>query len=1278
MQIMQKSKISSKFIKIVLFISLFVLTVSSIVAFYIMGNIESSTQNMIKKNIDIKLQNKINNSFKIGATNAVAISQNNEIKDALKKMDKEKAYDILNNLEKQYIKLANYKKTKIHIHTHDVKSFLRSWVKDHNGDELSSFRHTINKVKATKQTVLDIEVGWADLVIRAIVPIMDDKKYLGSLEFIQDFSSIQKQLEKENKYLFSLIDLKLLKNQPKSDNIIGNYGVVQKDFNGDFFKILKTIDLNELISKSYIHKDEKYFSLKPIIGFNNSFIGYYVIAQDYNEIQKILTESLNITYSFMILMVFMAFVIGIAIHFIVQKLIVNNLTNVTEGLSSFFKFLNKETTTITPIDINTHDEIGQMATEINANINVIKDLINQEYQENWLKDALRGLNENITGTIDLKKVSKESIGYLCEYIKSAVGVIYIYDNEKEELELYGSYAYKRSDNMPTSFKLGEGTIGQVALQKSAIDMKNTKNQDILITSGTAIYTPSNTYAFPLIYQNNIYGVIEISSTRFFEEMEYRLFELTAPVIATALFSTIQTKKVKNLLKESETSNTELHKQQAQLEEANSQMQEQQAQLEEANSQMEEQQVQLKQSEVELKEQNKELEISKVELNKKAEDLEESNRYKSEFLANMSHELRTPLNSVILLSSMLKENKKDNLTADDIKKAHIINSSGEELLRLINDVLDLSKVEAGRMELLIEEFPSSQFAQQIEDQFESSMSNKNLEFIVEDKYNNIITSDENKLSQIVRNFLSNALKFTHEGFVKFTIEPSGDDVKLSVTDSGIGIAQDKQDLVFLAFAQADGSTSRKYGGTGLGLSITKELVGLMNGKLNLESQEGKGSSFSIVIPNFTNGNDNLKVIDNIIESSKPIIKVKSRNDIDIKDSEDDRDKITDTDKPFLIIEDNVSFSNILKSVINEKGDLALVSHGGKKGLELAKKYNNIQGILLDLGLPDIDGIDVLKELKNNVITKKIPVYIVSGRDSYDSSSFMGAVGFKQKPLSNDDLNSVFADFDNFNGKEIKDLLVVEDDDIQREAMIDFISNDFINIVGVGDIKSAIEEIKNRSYDAIIVDLTLNGKSGLQICDYIRDHKLTIPIIIYTGKELSQIEEVKIKKYTDSIIVKSSNSQNRLLEEVDRFLHRVKNQEIVHKKPNLATDDIDFTGKKILVVDDDMRNTFVLVEILEARGAEVLTAMNGQESLDILDENSDISIVLMDIMMPVMDGFEAIEKIRDDEKLKDIPVIAITAKAMDQDKQKCYEVGANDFLTKPLNLNTFVGVVSSWIK
>lgn len=446
-----------------------------------------------------------------------------------------------------------------------------------------------------------------------------------------------------------------------------------------------------------------------------------------------------------------------------------------------------------------------------------------------------------------------------------------------------------------------------------------------------------------------------------------------------------------------------------------------------------------------------------------------------------------------------------------------------------------------------------------------------------------------LEQSIRNFISNSLKFTHKGYIKFIIEAFQNNIKISVQDTSIGIAKNKQKLIFQAFRQADGSTSRKYGGTGLGLSITKEFVSLLKGEIQIDSKENEGSTFSIVVPNIYTNNRKI---------NKNSITISSLDTINNIDTQIEQTIIQKDDKPFLIIEDNISFANTLKDIINQKGEVALVAHLGKEGLELASKYSNIQGVLLDLGLPDIDGIDVLKSFKSNIATKDIPVYILSGQTDYEHSIDTQAIGFKQKPLNTKDINNIFNEFEKLN--KVKNILIIEDDKNKREAVIDLISNNSINSVGTSDINSAIIELNNKDFDAIIIDLVSNDEDMVKLFDYNKNNDSQIPIIIYTDKNISYKEEERLKKYTDSIIIKSDNSQVRLLDEVDMFLHRVKNDKKNEKSKSVIKNNIDFTNKKILVADDDMRNTFVLVEILEQKGAEVLTATNGEESIDILDK------------------------------------------------------------------------------
>lgn len=556
-----------------------------------------------------------------------------------------------------------------------------------------------------------------------------------------------------------------------------------------------------------------------------------------------------------------------------------------------------------------NDELGQIGLTLLEAIKLLKENSIAAQNENWIKEGTNGLSNQLITQSDPIEVSKVSIDYLCSYLNAGIGSLYVFDENEGVLKQYANYAFVQREEISNRFKLGEGTVGQVALQQSPIQLKNIQRSQLIIDTGTTSEPPLNTYTFPLLYKNVLYGVIELGSSELFDTKSATLFTQSQELIATALYQAKQNKQVAMLLEDTELKSKELQK---------------------FNAQMEEQQQQ-------LKEKNLILEESQVTLDKRAEDLALSGKYKSEFLANMSHELRTPLNSIILLSDMLHENKLGHLDEEEIKKASIIHHSGNELLRLINDVLDLSKIEAGKMELIVDAFESSTFNEEITSQFEHQAQEKNLNFTTSDSYKGIIYSDKDRLAQVVRNLISNALKFTTDGTISLDIKPADNDrINISVSDTGIGISDDKLTSIFEAFQQADGGTSRQYGGTGLGLSISKELTRMLGGELSVKSKMTEGSTFTIIIPNMQSKQDHT---------------------ITLKNSEiinDDRNLITKLDKVFLIIEDDKDFANTLKEILNQKNEHALVAFNAEDGLKLAHEYN-VKGVLLDLGLPDMNGI-----------------------------------------------------------------------------------------------------------------------------------------------------------------------------------------------------------------------------------------------------------------------------------------------------------------------------------
>ena len=892
-----------------------------------------------------------------------------------------------------------------------------------------------------------------------------------------------------------------------------------------------------------------------------------IIAEiDEDEVLKPILELKKALFSISIILLILFALITL---YFINILLGKPLEEFQVGVLHFFEFLKGNENNAKELDVKSNDEIGKMAASINQGILITKENFQYKEDELWVRDGMGKLNSHLTELTLLSDVSLKAINFISKYLNAGVGVLYIFDDKKEELQEYASYAHIKRDSLSNNYALGDGIVGQVALQRSPIELTSVDNSaTLLIETGTISKLATHTYTYPLVYQDNLFGVIELGSLKQFNKKELDFLNASNKIIAIALSTSLQNTKVKELLEKTEIANSELktnqdklqeanvrmeeqqqrleinnaelEEQQQQLEAANLNMEEQQQQLEEANANMEEQQQQLQISEQNLKLQNKSLESAK-------DELEESSKYKSEFLANMSHELRTPLNAIILLSQLLEKNSKKTLSVDDVKKAKTIFSSGNELLRLINDILDLSKVESGKMEVIVDQFDSTDFLETIENLFEHSAKEKGLELIIIDEYKDIILSDRDRISQIVRNLISNALKFTSTGSITVKISHSNNSkkpIKISVSDTGIGIPHDKQEQIFKAFTQADGSTSRKYGGTGLGLSISKELTHLLGGDIYLQSKDGEGSTFSVEIPNLDGTPAEIK--EPIINISKPEVKTK---DIEIND---DR-KILNDNYAMLVIDDDVAFADVVYENIKNHGHFALIAHNAIDGLALVKKYN-ISGIMLDLTLPDMDGIEVLKELKNDSKLKDIPVHIISSKDKDDISLKMGAIGYGQKPLLNNDIDGV----------------------------------------------------------------------------------------------ISKLEE----------FIKSETTSSEI------------------EKEDTTFEDIDLSDLNILVVDDDIKNIFVLDTALSEYDANVQIAYNGKEAIEKLRKDDTINIVLMDIMMPVMDGYEAIETIRADKELSNIPIIAVTAKAMKEDKDKCISMGADDFISKPIDANTLIKLVKVW--
>jgi CheY-like chemotaxis protein/signal transduction histidine kinase/CHASE3 domain sensor protein len=737
-------------------------------------------------------------------------------------------------------------------------------------------------------------------------------------------------------------------------------------------------------------------------------------------------------------------------------------------------------------------------------------------------------------------------------------------------------------------------------------------------------------------------------------------------------------------KELSTQAEELQIQQEELRQLNEELEQQAQNLKQQQEELQMTNEELEEQTQSLEEKNKEVEASKNDIEQKTKQLEISSKYKSEFLANMSHELRTPLNSLLILSKDLSENRKKNLDEVQVESAEIIYKSGHDLLVLINEVLDLSKIEAGKMGINVEKVSLKNLTDTLLRDFKHHAQQKGLKLICKlgKDLPEFIRTDSQRLNQILKNLISNAIKFTEKGNVTINVNRNSETtLNISVSDTGIGISEDKQTAIFEAFQQAEGGTSRKYGGTGLGLSISRELAKLLGAEIKLSSQLNEGSTFSLIIPLEIHA----ELESETVIKLKPIVYTPhSQKDADYLNYptiEDDRNTIVKDDKVVLIIEDDLKFASILLKQANIKGFKCLSAATGEDGLSLASKYKP-QAIILDMGLPGIKGQQVLHELKANPSVRHIPVHVISANDRSLEPIREGAVEYLMKPISKNELEEAFNRIENFVDRKIKNLLIIEDNENSRKAMKILIGNGDVKCFEAATGKEALAMYEQNHIDCIILDIGLPDMSGFDLIHKLEDlkgHNMP-PIIVYTGKELTKEENDVLQKYAESIIIKGIKSEERLLDETALFLHRTISNLPISKQMiinSLHDKEAIFHSKKILLVDDDMRNVFALSKILQERGMEVIKSENGKKALEMLDTHADIDLVLMDIMMPEMDGYEAMKRIRSQMKFKNLPVIALTAKAMKDDKQKCIDAGANDYITKPIDVERLLSLMRVWL-
>ncbi len=914
----------------------------------------------------------------------------------------------------------------------------------------------------------------------------------------------------------------------------------------------------------------------------------------------------------------------------------------------------------------------------------------------WLRNGQTELAEQVLGRLTLNMLGRNILQFCAQYLGSVVGAVYVREDHGG-LKRVASYGFSREQEAKDQLVHNdEGLVGQAAQQDQLIRLDNVPQDYFFkVSSGLGEGAPRSVLVVPTSDDDRVNGVIELGFLRALTERDIELFELIADNIGTSIEAARYRQRLQEVLAETQQLNEELQVQQEELKTANEELEEQSQILKESQTNLETQQAELEQTNEALSGQrdamnrkNIELNEAQVQLEERAQELQRSSKYKSEFLANMSHELRTPLNSSLILAKLLSENPHGNLSGEQVKFAESIYSAGNDLLNLINDILDISKVEAGKLEVLPENTSVARVVEGLRGMFEPLAGDKGLTLKVEVQPGTppMLYTDSQRLEQILKNLLSNAIKFTEKGQVSLTVaQAPGERIAFIVKDSGIGIAEDQQESIFEAFRQADGTTNRRYGGTGLGLSISRDLATLLGGTISVSSTPGQGSEFTLSMPEqFVEPDEPMapKVAPPArAVSASAVSKPVDVAPVQIPRFADDREKAPFSTRCILVVEDEPNFARILFDLAHELGYNCLVAHGADEGFGLAVEFIP-DAILLDMRLPDHSGLTVLQRLKASAPTRHIPVHVISVEDRVEAAMHMGAVGYAVKPTTREELKNVFARLEAKLTQKVKRVLLVEDDDLQRDSIARLIGDDDIEITAVGFAQEALDLLRSNIYDCMIIDLKLPDMLGGDLLKRMSTEDICSfpPVIVYTGRNLTRDEEAELRKYSRSIIIKGARSPERLLDEVTLFLHKVESQLSHERQTMLQTArsrDKVFEGRKILLVDDDVRNIFALTSALEHKGAVVVIGRNGREAIERLNEVEDIDLVLMDVMMPEMDGYEATIEIRKNPRWRKLPIIAVTAKAMKDDQERCLQAGTNDYLAKPIDLDRLFSLIRVWL-
>jgi CheY-like chemotaxis protein/signal transduction histidine kinase/HAMP domain-containing protein len=969
------------------------------------------------------------------------------------------------------------------------------------------------------------------------------------------------------------------------------------------------------------------------------------------------------------------------------NLLADNLTNQVRAIAEVATAVTKGDLTRS-IQVEASGEVADLKDNLNTMIDNLRLTTDRNTEQDWLKTNLARFTGMLQGQRDLTTVGRMLLSELAPLVSAQQGVIYQMGGEEStEMMLLSAFAGDGEDGHLRRLKLGEGLVGQCAAEKRRMLISDLPPNTVAIRSGLFQAVPRNVIVLPILFEDRVKAVIELASLSSFTTSQLAFLEQLTASIGIVLNSIEATMQTEGLLKQSQQLATELQVQQKELQQTNEQLAQKAQQLAEQN--------------VEVERKNQEIEQARRALEEKAKELALTSKYKSEFLANMSHELRTPLNSILVLGQQLSDNPDGNLTPKQVEFSRTIHGAGTDLLNLITDILDLSKIESGTVSVEAEEVFFASMLDAVERPFRHEAENRHLSFEVQTDPHlpRSVVTDAKRLQQVLKNLLSNAFKFTEVGGVRLSVSQARSGwtgghpilgnaasvVALEVADTGIGIPFEKQRIIFEAFQQADAGTSRKYGGTGLGLAISRELASLLGGEIQLRSAPGRGSTFTLYLPQTYVGPSTsiaAPVEGGFRSSISPAqLTVAGVAEHPVEKIADDRDNLQPDDAVLLIVEDDLHYARVLCDLSRDKGFKVLMATRGAEALALAKEYHPT-AVSLDVFLPDMLGWTVLNHLKQDPATRHIPVQMLTLDEDRRHGLARGAFAFVTKPTTPEGLEKALARIKEYSAPRRKRLLVVEDNPVEQLSIKELLGYEDIDVTVVATGAGAVQIVSEQVFDCVVLDLRLPDISGFEVLERFRDTPSLsdLPVVVFTGKELSPEEDSRLHLLARRVVVKGVESPERLLDETALFLHRVvadlpgEKQRLLDR---LHHSDDALVGKKVLVVDDDVRNIFALSSVIERRGMTVITAGTGREAIAKLDSTPDIAIVLMDIMMPEMDGYETMQVIRQNSSFRRLPIIALTAKAMKGDREKCLEAGASEYLAKPVNTEQLLSSLRMWL-